>query len=209
MLNIALPKGRLAEQVYRALAGIGYACPGMEDSGRKLIFKNPETGVCYMLVKPGDVCIYVEHGAADIGIVGRDIIEETRPDVYELLDLKLGLCRMAVAAPAGYREDTGRALRVATKFTNIAKDYYTSINREIELIHLTGSIEIAPIIGLSDVIVDIVESGSTLRENNLEVLTEFMPISTRLIANKSSFRFKNEQITAIAERLSQGVHTDD
>lgn len=205
MLNIALPKGRLAEQVYGALAGIGYACPGMEDSGRKLVFKNEEAGVCYLLVKPGDVCIYVEHGAADIGIVGKDIIEETRPDVYELADLRRGLCRMAVAAPAGFREDKGRALRIATKFTNIARDYYASINREIELIHLTGSIELAPIIGLSDVIVDIVESGSTLRENNLAVLTEFMEISARLVANKSSFLFKNGQITAIADRLSKEV----
>ncbi|HHX71379.1 MAG TPA: ATP phosphoribosyltransferase [Clostridiales bacterium] len=202
MLNIALPKGRLGDQVYEMLAEIGYACPEMAHAGRKLIFESPENNVRYMLVKPSDVGIYVEHGVADIGILGKDILEETHPNVYELADLGLGKCRMAVAAPRGFVEDKGRTLRVATKFANIAKAYYARQNRDIEIIHLSGSIEIAPIVGLSDVIVDIVESGSTLRENNLVVLTEFMPISARLIANKTSFLFHNEQITAVAAAMT-------
>jgi ATP phosphoribosyltransferase len=125
--------------------------------------------------------------------------------VYELLDLNIGKCRMAVAAKADYEEDTSRTLRVATKFENIAKRYYADLNRDIEIIHLNGSIELAPILGLSDVIVDIVESGTTLRENNLKVVTEFMPISARLIANKSSFKFKNQIICQMTEKLSEVI----
>jgi len=209
MLNIALPKGRLGDQVYELLADIGYACPEMAEAGRKLVFVSPENGVQYMLVKPSDVGIYVEHGVADIGILGKDILEETRPDVYELADLHIGKCRMAVAAPKGFVEDKGRTLRVATKFPNIARAYYARLNRDIEIIHLSGSIEIAPIVGLSDVIVDIVESGSTLRENNLVILTEFMPISARLIANKTSFLFKNGQITAVAKAMAERLRKEE
>ncbi|MCI8538155.1 MAG: ATP phosphoribosyltransferase [Oscillospiraceae bacterium] len=202
MLNIALPKGRLGDKVYELLDSIGYHCRSIYEDSRKLVFENPETGVRYLLVKPSDVAIYVAHGAADVGIVGKDILEESRPDVYELLDLNIGKCRMAVAAKADYEEDTSRTLRVATKFENIAKRYYADLNRDIEIIHLNGSIELAPILGLSDVIVDIVESGNTLRENNLKVVTEFMPISARLIANKSSFKFKNQIICEMTEKLS-------
>jgi ATP phosphoribosyltransferase regulatory subunit len=146
----------------------------------------------------------VEHGAADVGIVGKDILEESRPEVYELLNLGLGKCRMCVAAPEGYKENPARTLRVATKFVNIAKSYYAGLGREVELIKLNGSIELAPILGLSDVIVDIVESGATLRENHLQVLTEFMDISARFIANPSSFRFKNEEIITMTTKL-EGV----
>ena len=202
MLNIALPKGRLGDKVYELLDSIGYHCRSIYEDSRKLVFENPETGVRYLLVKPSDVAIYVAHGAADVGIVGKDILEESRPDVYELLDLNIGKCRMAVAAKADYEEDTSRTLRVATKFENIAKRYYADLNRDIEIIHLNGSIELAPILGLSDVIVDIVESGNTLRENNLKVVTEFMPISARLIANTSSFKFKNQIICEMTEKLS-------
>ena len=202
LLNIALPKGRLGDKVYNLLESIGYDCREIREDGRKLVFENPATGVRYLLVKPSDVAIYVEHGAADVGIVGKDILEESRPDLYELLDLGIGRCRMAVAARSDYREDTSRTLRVATKFENIAKRYYASLNRDIEIIRLNGSIELAPLLGLSDVIVDIVESGTTIRENHLKVIVEFMPISARFIANKSSFKFKNEIITQMTEKLN-------
>ena len=201
-LTVALPKGRLGDKVYNLLERVGYDCREIREDGRKLVFENPAAGVRYLLVKPSDVAIYVEHGAADVGIVGKDILEENRPDVYELLDLGIGRCRMAVASRSDYREDTSRTLRVATKFENIAKRYYASLNRDIEISRLNGSIELAPLVGLSDVIVDIVESGTTIRENNLKVFTEFMQISARFIANKSSFKFKNEVITRMADKLN-------
>ena len=159
MLNIALPKGRLGDQVYKMLSSIGYECAAIYEDNRKLVFESPENGVRYLLVKPSDVAIYVEHGAADVGIVGKDILLDSKPDVYELLDLNIGKCRLAVAGPNDYLEDRDNVLRVATKFANVAKDYYSSINREIEIIKLNGSIELAPILGLSDVIVDIVDAG--------------------------------------------------
>ena len=186
MLNIALPKGRLGMKVYDMLADIGYECPEILEDNRKLIFENEKNGVRYLMVKPSDVTIYVENGAADIGVAGKDIILEQGSDVYELLDLGFGKCRMCVAAPCSYREDAERPLRVATKFPNIAKNYYLSRNREIEIIKLYGSIEIAPLTGLSDVIVDIVETGTTLKENNLEVTETILPISARLFSNKAS-----------------------
>ncbi len=204
MLNIALPKGRLGEKVYAMFAKAGFECPALLEPGRKLIFDNEEAGVRYFWVKPSDVAIYVERGAADIGVAGKDILLEYRPDVYELLDLNVGNCRMAVAAPAGFKDDMNRTLRVATKFSRIARNYYTSIGRDIDIIHLNGSIEIAPILGLSDVIVDIVETGTTLRENNLNVIEEIVPISARLIANKSGFKFRTEQI----ERLTEGLRKE-
>ena len=201
-LTVALPKGRLGDKVYDLLERVGYDCREIREDGRKLVFENPAAGVRYLLVKPSDVAIYVEHGAADVGIVGKDILEENRPDVYELLDLGIGRCRMAVASRSDYREDTSRTLRVATKFENIAKRYYASLNRDIEIIRLNGSIELAPLLGLSDVIVDIVESGTTIRENHLKILTEFMQISARFIANKSSFKFKNQEITGMTGKLN-------
>ena len=204
MLNIALPKGRLGEKVYAMFAKAGFECPALMEPGRKLIFDNEEAGVRYFWVKPSDVAIYVERGAADIGVAGKDILLEYRPDVYELLDLNVGKCRMAVAAPVGFKDDMNRTLRVATKFSRIARDYYTSVGRDIDIIHLNGSIEIAPILGLSDVIVDIVETGTTLRENNLNVIEEIVPISARLIANKSGFKFRTEQI----ERLTEGLRKE-
>ncbi|MBQ4312625.1 MAG: ATP phosphoribosyltransferase [Clostridia bacterium] len=201
MLNVALPKGRLGEKVYAMFEQAGFECPSIKEEGRKLIFENPDRAVRYFWVKPSDVAIYVERGAADIGVAGKDILLEYEPDIYELLDLDIGKCRMAVAAMAGFRDDTNRTLRVATKFANIAQRYYTSLGRDIDIIHLNGSIEIAPILGLSDVIVDIVETGKTLKENNLEVFEEIVPISARLIANKSSFKFKNELIERVAQSL--------
>lgn len=203
MLNIALPKGRLGDKVYELFASIGYDCSEIYSDNRKLVFENAENGVRYLLVKPSDVAIYIAHGAADIGVVGKDILEEGNFDIYELLDLDLGKCNMCVAAPNDYVEDFDRPLRVATKFVNIAKNYYISLNREIEIIKLNGSIEIAPLLGLSDVIVDIVESGKTLKENNLRVYEKIMPISARLIANKSSYKFKGEDIDVLMEKLKK------
>ena len=209
MLNVALPKGRLGEKVYAMFEAAGYECPSIKENNRKLIFENMEKQVRYFWVKPSDVAIYVERGAADIGVAGKDILLEYAPDVYELLDLKLGKCRMAVAAPNEFHDDGQKTLKVATKFTNIAANYYASLGREIDIIKLNGSIEIAPILKLSDVIVDIVETGTTLKENNLEVKSEIVPISARLIANKSSFKFKGEDIEKIVESIKKQVQTND
>lgn len=203
MLNVALPKGRLGEQVYAMFEKAGFECPSIKENNRKLIFENPDVGVRYFWVKPSDVAIYVERGAADIGVAGKDILLEYEPDVYELLDLKTGICRMAVAAKEDFRDDLTRPLKVATKFTNIARNYYAAQGRDIDIIHLNGSIEIAPILGLSDVIVDIVETGTTLRENHLAVMETIVPISARLIAGKAGFKFKNEPIEAIVKSISE------
>lgn len=203
MLNVALPKGRLGEKVYAMFEKAGFECPSIKEENRKLIFENPEKGVRYFWVKPSDVAIYVQRGAADVGVVGKDILLEYEPDVYELLDLGIGKCRMAVAAPRDFRDNPERTLKVATKFSNIAGDYYASLGRDIDIIHLNGSIEIAPILGLSDVIVDIVETGTTLKENNLEVFETIVPISARFIANKASFKFKNEPIEKIMASLAE------
>ena len=204
-LNIALPKGRLGEKAYKMLKESGYECPEIENPGRKLIFENPEKGVRYFWVKPSDVAIYVERGAADLGIVGKDILLEYQPDVYELLDLKMGKCRMAVAGKKDFRDPVGQTLKVATKFPNIATDYYNSKCRDIDIIKLNGSIELAPILNLSHVIVDIVETGSTLKENDLMVYEEIVPISARLIANTASYQFKDDAINAICVKLKEQV----
>lgn len=205
MLNIALPKGRLGDRVYAMMKRAGYPCPDLENPDRRLIFENLQAGVRYFWVKPSDVTIYVERGAADLGIAGKDIILENRPDIYELLDLNIGVCRMAVAAPEGFRDDREQTLRVATKFPNIAGDYYAAKARDVELIRLNGSIEIAPILGLSDVIVDIVETGKTLRENGLTVLETVCPISARLVANRSAFRFLNQEIVTLLQNVSEQI----
>ena len=202
MLNVALPKGRLGEKVYAMFEKAGFECPSIKENNRKLIFENEAVGVRYFWVKPSDVAIYVERGAADIGVAGKDILLEYEPDVYELFDLDIGKCRMAVAAKNDFRDDPQKTLRVATKFSNIARNYYASKGRDIDIIHLNGSIEIAPILGLSDVIVDIVETGTTLKENNLSVQETIVPISARLIANKASYKFKSEPIEAILQSLS-------
>lgn len=209
MINVALPKGRLGEKVYDMFEKSGFPCPSIKENNRKLIFENEAAGVRYFWVKPSDVAIYVERGAADIGVAGKDILLEYEPDVYELLDLNLGKCRMAVAAKKDFRDDPNSTLRVATKFTNIASRYYAEKCRDIDIIKLNGSIEIAPILGLSDVIVDIVETGKTLLENNLEPKETILPISARLIANKSSYKFKNELIERVREGLLKQVKAND
>ena len=205
MVNIALPKGRLGEKVYAMMDAAGFRCPAILENNRKLIFENPETGVRLFWVKPSDVSIYVERGAADLGIAGKDILLEYRPDVYELADLHIGKCRMAVAAKKDFHDDPEKTLRVATKFPHIANAFYKSRCRDIDIIKLNGSIELAPILGLSDVIVDIVETGTTLKENDLLPFETIVPISARLICNKASYKFKYQQIAAITSGLKGQV----
>ncbi len=208
-INVALPKGRLGEKVYDIFEKAGFECPAIKENNRKLTFENPEKGIRFFWVKPSDVSIYVERGAADIGVAGKDILLEYEPDVYELSDLKMGVCRMAVAAPEGFRDDKSKTLKVATKFTNIASKYYASLFRDIDIIHLNGSIELAPILGLFDVIVDIVETGKTLLENGLQPYETIVPISARLIANKSSYSFKTEKINQIKNAMEEYVRNSN
>ena len=208
MINVALPKGRLGEKAYEMRAQSGYDCPSILEKNRKLTFENEEQGIRYFWVKPWDVGIYVEHGAADVGICGKDILLENRPDVYELLNLGIGKCRMCVAGPVDFYDDGSRTLRVATKFPNITSDYYEKIGRDIDIIKLNGSIELAPILGLSDVIVDIVETGKTLRENHLTPLRDVVDISARFICNKISFQFKHEEIIKLKTALADLVRTE-
>ena len=207
MVNIALPKGRLGEKVYDLFEASGYACPSIRENNRKLIFENESAGVRFFWVKPSDVAIYVERGAADLGVAGKDILLEYAPQVYELLDLHMGNCRMAVASKRGFRDNPDKTLRVATKFTNIAKKYYGDQCRDIDIIHLNGSIELAPILGLSDVIVDIVETGTTLKENDLVAYETIVPISARLISNKAGYQFKYAEISAIVTALKGQVNS--
>ena len=205
MLTVALPKGRLGDSVYKILENAGYACPDMTAQSRKLVFENGDAGVRYLQVKPSDVPVYVERGAADVGIAGKDILVESGAEIYELLDLGFGKCRMAVAAKKGFVDDADRTLRVATKFVNIASKHYAGKGRSIDIIPLHGSIELAPIMGLSDVIVDIVESGKTLKENNLEVIEEFMPISARFIVNQAAYKFKESEVAQMIRALEEAI----
>ena len=205
MLNIALPKGRLGDKVYALFDKIGYGANGSVGDDRKLIIEDPGKQVRYLLVKPSDVAVYVEHGAADIGVVGKDILMEHPSDVFELLDLKIGKCRFAVAAKEDFVDDPAVPLRIATSFPHVTQTYYREKNRQIEVIELHGSIELAPLVGLSDVIVDIVETGSTLRENNLHIIEEIAAISARLICNKSSYHFRMDSIRYIVNQLLEEI----
>ena len=204
-LDIALPKGRLGEKVLAMFEKAGFECPAIHEENRKLIFENEELGLRFFWVKPSDVAIYVERGAADIGVAGKDILLEYEPDVYELLDLNVGKCRMAVAAKKGFLDNTDTTLRVATKFSHITESFYAEKCRDIDIIHLNGSIELAPILDLSDVIVDIVETGKTLLENDLEPVETIVPISARLIANKASYQFKHDIIEKVKAGLADQV----
>ena len=205
MLNIALPKGRLADKTCLALTEKGYNVSPVEKGDRRLVFTDSDNGIRYFLVKPSDVAIYVERGVADIGVVGKDILLEYRPDVYELMDMNMGVCRLAVAGKKDFRDDTDRPLRIATKFVNVTRNYYAGLNRDIEIIKLNGSIELAPLLGMSDVIVDIVETGTTLKENDMSVFTEITDISARLIACKASYQFKREEIETLVAKLREVV----
>lgn len=208
MINIALPKGRLGEKAYAIFESIGYGCPSIKENNRKLIFENAENKVRYFWVKPSDVAVYVERGVADVGVVGKDILLEQGSDVYELLDLGLGKCRMAVAGKRGGRLSTEHTVRVATKFPKIAREHFRKQSLEIEIIELHGSIEIAPILGMSDVIVDIVETGTTLLENDLAPWEDIVQISARLIVNKASYKFNNEEISEMSQKIKESISTE-
>ena len=200
MIRVALPKGRLGDKAYYAFDKLGYTVENF-GTDRRLVLTTGCKTLQYFLVKPSDVTTYVERGIADIGIAGKDIVDENKADIYELVDLGFGTCYMAIC---GYPETNiyGKSvLRIATKFTNITKAYFTTKNIPTEVIYLNGSIELAPILGMSDVIVDIVETGATLSENNLVVLEKIMPISARLIANKSSYKFNHAHIVQLVEQL--------
>ncbi|MDR2356885.1 MAG: ATP phosphoribosyltransferase [Oscillospiraceae bacterium] len=205
MINIALPKGRLGERVYGIFEAAGRGCPAVLEDSRKLFFEDEASRVRYFLAKPSDTHIYVERGAADIGVTGKDILLEYNPDVYELMDLGVGVCRVVVAAKKNFEDETDGALRVATKFANIARGYYDGRGREIDIIKLSGSIELAPMVGLSDVIVDIVETGRTLIDNGMEPMQTITDVSARLIANKVSYRFKHAEITALCEAIRRSM----
>ncbi len=208
-ITIALAKGRLAKQTMEILKKLGITCPEMEDKdSRKLIFTNEELGFKFFLAKANDVPTYVEYGAADIGIVGKDTIVEEARSLYEVLDLNLGKCRMCVAGPASAKEslNNGSLIRVATKYPRIAKDYFNNTKHQtVEIIKLNGSIELAPIVGLSEVIVDIVETGSTLRENGLEVLEEILPLSARVVVNRVSMKMEQERITKLINDMRRVI----
>ena len=203
MINVALPKGRIGDKVRKIFSQIGYECEEPDKDDRRLVIENADGTIRYLLIKPSDVGVYVERGAADIGVLGKDTITETNPDIFELADLNIGKCKMCVCAPNDWEDDPDSVLRVATKYPNIAKSYYSSVNRQIEIIKLNGSIELAPILGLSEVIVDIVETGTTLKENNLHPVLPILDISARLIANKSSYRFKSEEIENITRKIKE------
>jgi len=213
ILSIALPKGRLGEKAYEIFEKAGFECPDLKEDSRKLVYENTKKAIRYYWVKPSDVAIYVERGVADIGVVGKDSLLEDTPDVYELLDLNIGKCRMCVAAQKGFAKKTDEhilhvdnaTLRVATKFPNIARRFYTSRGRDIDIIKLYGSVELAPLIGLSDVIVDLVETGKTLEANNMEVIETIDQISARLISNKVSHRFKHDEITKMCEKIARNI----
>jgi ATP phosphoribosyltransferase len=198
MITIALAKGRLAEEAFTLLEGMGIDCSAPRNPGRKLVLENVEQAIRFILVKPADVPTYVEHGVADMGVVGKDtLMEENRP-LFELLDLGFGKCRLCIAGypgrPAGYANE-----RVATKYPNIARNYYAAQGRNIQIIKLNGSVELGPIVGLSDVILDIVESGSTLKANGLAVLEEICVVSARLVVNRVALKTKRTRIQAIVE----------
>lgn len=208
-INIALAKGRLAEKTFELFERMGIAFDDYHPDSRKLIFTSQRDGIKVVFVKAGDVPIYVEKGAADMGVAGKDTIMESEPNLYEIMDLDFGKCKFAVAAPNGYEFKTGRKLRVATKYPNVVKSYFKQKGRPIEIIKLTGSVELAPLMGLSDVIVDIVESGKTLKENGLAVLENICDISARLIINKVSFKTKSERVERIIRDIKYLIQGDE
>lgn len=208
-ITFALAKGRLAKHTLSLLEQIGITCEEMKDEKtRKLIFANEELGYRFFLSKATDVPTYVEMGAADIGVVGKDTILEAGRKLYEVLDLNVGKCRMCVAGPESAREklNDGSLIRVASKYPRIAKDYfYNTKHQTVEIIKLNGSVELAPIVGLSEVIVDIVETGSTLKENGLKVLEEICPLSARVVVNEVSMKMEHERITKLVKDLKKIV----
>ena len=211
MLHIALAKGRIARKVMKSLSDGGYQFPDYSDDSRKLIFTDKEGRIRVTLVKSPDVAVYVRRGAADAGIVGKDVLmEDGEEDVYEILDLGIGKCRMAVSGIKGKRDVMNkRILTVASKYPSIARKYFAGRFQPIDIIKLNGSVELAPLVGLSDVIVDIVETGTTLKQNNLEVTETILPISARLIANKAAMRFKAADIQPLLAALQNPAAKGD
>lgn len=201
MLTLALAKGRLAEQTIALLEGMGIDCAEVRNPGRKLVLSEPTNAFRFMLVKPTDVPTYVDHGVADVGVAGKDTLMEENKPLYELLDLRFGLCRLCIAGSQAQHEAALRSARyrVATKYPNIAENFYAARGQSIEIIRLGGSVELAPLVGLSDVILDIVESGNTLAANGLTVLEEVCPISARLVVNRVSLKTKTQQIRALVQ----------
>ena len=206
-IHIALAKGRIHKVVMKYLAESGYDFPTYSEESRKLIFEDAKGQLKVTLVKSPDVAVYVERGAADVGIVGKDVLIEEAPgaDVYEVMDLGIGRCRMAVAGIAGKKVDMTKRITIGTKYPRIARSYFEANHHSVDIIKLNGSVELAPLVGLSDVIVDIVETGTTLRENHLEVIDTVVPISARLIANRVSYKFKTAQIQTLVQRLANSV----
>ena len=204
-IDIALPKGRLGEQVYDMFERSGCGCPGIWEDSRKLIFEDAKGQLKVTLVKSPDVAVYVERGAADVGIVGKDVLIEEAPgaDVYEVMDLGIGRCRMAVAGIAGKKVDMTKRITIGTKYPRIARSYFEANHHSVDIIKLNGSVELAPIVGLSDVIVDIVETGNTLKANGLEVLKYFMDFSARMICNPVSFKMKYNEIQQLMDVIRE------
>lgn len=204
VLTIALPKGKLFDKSAKLLAQIGYEAQGLSEGSRKLVIANEEKGIRFIITKTADLPTYVEYGAADIGIIGKDVLLEEDKDVYELLDLKFGACRLMAALPEDMVQEKlsdYAHMRVATKYPHIAKQYFHSMGIQMEIIKLNGSIELGPIVGLADMIVDIVETGRTLKENKLVEVAQIVPASARLIANRVSFKMKFARINALVEAL--------
>ncbi|MDO4614045.1 MAG: ATP phosphoribosyltransferase [Lachnospiraceae bacterium] len=212
-ITIALTKGRLAKKTLQLFDQIGIRAEGStDDSTRKLIFENEDLAVRFFMAKGPDVPTYVAYGAADMGIVGRDTILEENRHLYEVLDLGYGKCRMCICGPESARKylDSGEQIRVATKYPRIAKDYFLNRKHQtVEIVKLNGSIELAPIVGLSEVICDIVETGSTLRENGLQVLEEVCPISARVVVNQVSMKMENERISEIIRQLKEALENEN
>jgi len=206
-LSVAVPKGAIFEDALRALGSAGLPVEVLREDGRKLLYETER--VEFIISRPSDVPVFVEHGAADIGIVGKDVLEEQEPNVVELRDLGTGACRMILAAPAGdaerVREEIDRAevVRVGTKFPNTARRYFESLGRQAEIIKLNGSIELAPLVGLSECIVDLTATGTTLRENNLVILDDISYSTARLICNRGAYRLRNREISTLAAAMQQ------
>jgi ATP phosphoribosyltransferase len=204
-LRVAVPKGAIFEDALAALGGAGLPVEVLRENGRRLFYRTE--GAEFIVSRPSDVPVFVEHGAADVGIVGKDVLEEQRPNVMELRDLGSGACRMILAAPRGRAEEVQRAIshaevvRVATKFPNTARRYFESLGRQAEIIELHGSVELAPLVGLAECIVDLTATGTTLRENDLVVLDEISRSTARLIANRGSYRLHHEEIAALLDAM--------
>ncbi len=210
-LTIALPKGKLFDMSANMLAKIGYTAEGLSENSRKLVIANEEQKIRFIITKTADLPTYVEYGAADIGIIGKDVLLEENKDVYELLDMKFGFCRMMVAVPQALKQEKlsdYAHMRVATKYPRVAESFFHSIGIQVEIIKLNGSIELAPMVGLAEIIVDLVETGRTLRENNLVEVAQIHPATARFIANRVSFKMKFERINKMVDGLKALVESE-